>query len=129
MRGGPQSHFTFGREGSSSRIRGVGGQVDGRLHGGERTCDKLLQLQNPNSVVSLPPPPQTHFSLKLTATDKDRLVYISGSYSKARTSGAQFHGDSDEKDKKASPMVVEAAGMFMKEGFDELQALEASREL
>ncbi|GMH50466.1 hypothetical protein TrRE_jg441, partial [Triparma retinervis] len=72
---------------------------------------------------------ETHFSLKLTATDKDRLVYISGSYSKARTSGAQFHGDSDEKDKKASPMVVEAAGMFMKEGFDELQALEASREL
>ena len=82
------------------------------------------------SLSSRPPPPhpfQSHFNLELTASDRERLVSISGSYSKARSTNMIFQGDNERKDKEASPMVVEAVRVFMKDTFDELKKLEDKR--
>ena len=94
------------------------------------SSNSLLSSRRPFAPVFSSPPPfpfQSHFNLELTAFDRDRLVSISGSYSKARSTNMIFQGDNERKDKEASPMVVEAVRVFMKHTFDELKKLEDKR--
>jgi len=69
---------------------------------------------------------ENHFNLKLSKKDKERLVEISGSYSKARMPPDKkiWKSDSERKDADASKKVVEAANAFMMEGFEKLKRLE-----
>ena len=67
-----------------------------------------------------------HFHAPVDAAGRERVLKISGTYSKNRGQRAEgdFKPDGAEKEKKASEEIKEAATEFLQPSFDKLQGLE-----
>lgn len=61
-----------------------------------------------------------HFEVPVSDEAKERMIKISGEYSKSRgkESGQEWHEDSEAKEAKASPEVREAAELFLEKSYN-----------
>lgn len=62
-----------------------------------------------------------HFNIPLNSEEKDRIMKISGIYSKGKGQIRSWKEDSHQKDKAASPEVKSASNLFLSESFMELE--------
>ena len=59
--------------------------------------------------------------MELTPVEEERIVKISGTYSKGKGEKRDWKEDSSQKDREATSAVRTAAGIFLSESFYELQ--------
>lgn len=62
-----------------------------------------------------------HFNIAVTPVEKERIIEISGTYSKGKGGKQDWKDDSSQKDRSASPAVRSAAGIFLLESFQALE--------
>ena len=62
-----------------------------------------------------------HFNVPLDQEAIDRVIKVSGTYSKNRGRQGEFKADSEEKEKKASDGIREASSLFLEPSFHTLQ--------
>ena len=67
-----------------------------------------------------------HFNIPLNSDEKDRIMKISGTYSKGKDQMRSWKEDSNQKDEAATAEVKSASNLFLSDSFIELEKFQHS---